>query len=344
MHDTVTLGRPDDFHLHVRDGAAMASVVPFTARQFGRALVMPNLKPPVTTVAMATDYRDRILRAVPAGVEFSPLMALYLTDATTVDEVARVASSDFARAFKYYPAGATTNSDSGVTSLAKVYSVLEAMQRLGVVLCIHGEVTDPSTDVFDREALFVESSLQQIARDFPALKMVVEHITTREAADFVTASGANVAATLTPQHLLYNRTSIFTGGIRPHFYCLPILKRETHRLALLKAATSGSAKFFLGTDSAPHAKNSKEACCGAAGCFTSHAALELYAEAFDSVGALDKLDDFASRFGADFYGLPRNTGQVTLKRESWTPPGEFALGGETIVPLTVGRSLPWKLV
>ncbi len=344
MHDTVTIGRPDDFHLHFRDGAAMASVVPFTARQFGRALVMPNLKPPVTTVAMATDYRDRILRAVPAGVQFSPLMALYLTDATTVEEVARVAGSDFVHAFKYYPAGATTNSDSGVTALARVYPVLEAMQRAGVVLCIHGEVTDATTDVFDREALFVEGSLQQIARDFPALRMVVEHITTLEAAEFVAASGANVAATITPQHLLYNRTSIFTGGIRPHFYCLPILKRETHRLALLKAATSGSAKFFLGTDSAPHAKNSKEACCGAAGCFTSHAALELYAEAFDSVGALDRLDAFASRFGAGFYGLPRNGGQITLVRERWTPPNEFAFGDETIVPLTVGRTLPWKLL
>jgi len=344
MHDTMTLGRPDDFHLHLRDGAAMASVVPFTARQFGRALVMPNLKPPVTTVAMAANYRDRILRAVPAGVPFSPLMALYLTEGTTVDEVARVASSDFVHAFKYYPAGATTNSGSGVTSLAKVYRVLEAMQRLGVVLCIHGEVTDPSTDVFDREALFVESSLQQIARDFPALKMVVEHITTLEAVAFVTASGANVAATITPQHLLYNRSSIFTGGIRPHFYCLPILKRESHRQALLQAATSGSAKFFLGTDSAPHAKNNKEACCGAAGCFTSHAAMELYAEAFDSVGALDKLDDFASRFGAEFYGLPRNAGQITLKRESWKPPSEFAFGKETIVPLTVGRNLGWRML
>lgn len=344
MQETITVGRPDDFHLHFRDGAAMASVVPFTARQFGRALVMPNLKPPVTTVLMAADYRDRILGAVPADVSFSPLMALYLTDGTTVDEVTRVAESDFVHAFKYYPAGATTHSDSGVTALAKVYPVLEAMQRLGVVLCIHGEVTDPTTDVFDREALFVEGSLQQIARDFPALKMVVEHITTFEAAQFVAASGANVAATITPQHLLYNRTSIFTGGIRPHFYCLPILKRETHRQALLKAATSGSAKFFLGTDSAPHAKNSKEACCGAAGCFTSHAALELYAEAFDSAGALDKLNDFASRFGAEFYGLPRNVGTVTLTRESWTPPSEFAFGGETIVPLTVGRNLDWRML
>ena len=344
MPEIVTLRRPDDFHLHFRDGAAMASVVPFTARQFARALVMPNLKPPVTTVAMASDYRDRILRAVPADTPFSPLMALYLTDATSADEVERVACSDFVVAFKYYPAGATTHSDSGVTALANVYPVLEAMQRLGVVLCIHGEVTDPTTDVFDREALFVQGSLQQIARDFPALKMVVEHITTQEAAEFVTASGANVAATITPQHLLYNRTSIFTGGIRPHFYCLPILKRESHRKALLKAATSGSSKFFLGTDSAPHAKNSKQACCGAAGCFTAHAAMELYAEAFDSVGALDKLDDFASRFGADFYDLPRNVGQVTLRRESWTPPDEFAFGGETIVPLTVGRSLDWRLV
>lgn len=344
MQDTITLGRPDDFHVHLRDGAVLADVVPFTARQFGRALVMPNLKPPVTTVAAAAGYRDRILRHVPDGVRFSPLMTLYLTDGATTDEVRRAAESDFVCAFKYYPAGATTNSDSGVTALARVYPVLEAMQRHGLVLCIHGEVTDPTTDVFDREALFVEGSLQQIVRDFPALKIVVEHITTREAADFVTAHGANVAATITPQHLLYNRTSIFTGGIRPHLYCLPILKRETHRQALLQAAASGSAKFFLGTDSAPHSKNSKEACCGAAGCFTSHAALELYAEAFDSIGALNRLDGFASQFGADFYGLPRNAGQVTLKRETWSPSDEFAFGGETIVPLTVGRSLSWKLV
>ena len=344
MHDTLTLGRPDDFHLHLRDGAAMAAVMPFTARQFARALVMPNLKPPVTTVAAAGAYRERILRDVPAGADFSPLMTLYLTDNTTNDEVARVADSTFVQAFKYYPAGATTNSDSGVSALRNVYGALDAMQRMGVILCIHGEVTDPGTDVFDREALFVGGPLQQIARDFPDLKMVVEHITTAEAADFVTDAGANVAATITPQHLLYNRTSIFTGGIRPHFYCLPILKREIHRQALLKAATSGSAKFFLGTDSAPHAKNSKETCCGAAGCFTSHAALELYAEAFDSVGALDKLDNFASRFGAEFYGLPRNAGQITLKRETWAPPDEFAFGAETIVPLTVGRSLTWKLM
>lgn len=343
VYDNLTLGRPDDFHVHLRDGAGLASVVPFAATQFGRALVMPNLKPPVTTVAMAADYRERILAALPPGASFDPLMTLYLTDRTSVDEVARVAESGFVKAFKYYPAGATTNSDSGVTSLAKVYPVIEAMQKHGVVLCIHGEVTDPATDVFDREAIFVEQSLRQVVRDFPELRIVVEHITTSEAAEFVAAAPANVGATITPQHLLYNRTTIFTGGIRPHFYCLPILKRETHRQALVKAAISGSPKFFLGTDSAPHAKNAKESCCGAAGCFTSHAAIELYAEAFEAAGALDKLDDFASRYGAEFYGLPRNAGTVTLKRETWTPPGEFAFGGETIVPLTQGRSLAWKL-
>ena len=344
---TLTLGRPDDFHLHLRDGAALSAVVAFTARQFGRALVMPNLKPPVTTVAMAAGYRERILQVCgpdTSTAAFDPLMTLYLTDNTATDEVARVAESDFVHAFKYYPAGATTNSDSGVSALKNVYPVLEAMQKHGVILCVHGEVTDSSTDVFDREAIFVEGPLQQIVRDFPALKIVVEHITTREAAEFVTAAGPNVAATITPQHLLYNRTSIFTGGIRPHLYCLPILKRETHRMALIDAATSGSPKFFLGTDSAPHAKNAKEACCGAAGCFTSHAALELYAEAFDADNSLDKLDDFASRFGAAFYGLPRNAGTVTLQRESWTPPDDFAFGNERIVPLTVGRTLGWKLL
>jgi dihydroorotase len=343
MPDSLTLGTPDDFHVHLRDGAALSAMAPFTARQFGRALVMPNLKPPVTTVAAAEKYRDRILQALPTETPFSPLMALYLIDGTTADEVTRASESECVHAFKYYPAGATTNSDSGVTSLARVYPAFEAMQRLGVVLCIHGEVTDPATDVFDREALFVEGTLQKIVRDFPSLKVVVEHISTKEAADFVAGSGANVAATVTPQHLLYNRSSIFNGGIRPHLYCLPILKRETHRQALLAVATSGSPKFFLGTDSAPHARNSKEACCGAAGCFTSHAALELYAEAFDSVGALDRLDHFASRFGAEFYGLPRNAGTVMLKREPWTPPESFSFGNETIVPLTVGRSLSWRL-
>lgn len=343
MQDEITLGRPDDFHLHLRDGAALSAVVAFTARQFGRALVMPNLKPPVTTVAIAAGYRERILQACGPNVAFDPLMTLYLTDNTAPDEVACVADSEFVHAFKYYPAGATTNSDSGVSALKNVYAVLDAMQKHGVILCVHGEVTDPATDVFDREAIFVEGALQQIVRDFPALKIVVEHITTREAAEFVTAAGPNVAATITPQHLLYNRTSIFTGGIRPHLYCLPILKRETHRLALIDAATSGSPKFFLGTDSAPHAKNAKEACCGAAGCFTSHAALELYAEAFEADNSLDKLNDFASRFGAAFYGLRRNSGTVTLKRETWTPPDDFAFGSEKIVPLTVGRSLAWRM-
>lgn len=342
-NSTLTLGRPDDFHLHLRDGAALSAVVGFTARQFGRALVMPNLKPPVTTVAIAAGYRERILKACGPNAAFHPLMTLYLTDNTAADEVARVAESEFVHAFKYYPAGATTNSDSGVSALKNVYPVLDAMQRHGVILCVHGEVTDPTTDVFDREAIFVEGALQQIVRDFPALKIVVEHITTREAAHFVAATGPNIAATITPQHLLYNRTSIFAGGIRPHLYCLPILKREIHRTALVDAVTSGSPKFFLGTDSAPHAKNAKEACCGAAGCFTSHAALELYAEVFDAVDSLDKLDDFASRFGAAFYGLPRNAGTVTLQRQTWLPPNEFAFGNEKIVPLTVGRSLGWRM-
>ena len=341
---TLTLRRPDDFHLHLRDGAALSAVVAFTTRQFGRALVMPNLKPPVTTVAMAAAYRARILQACGMNAAFDPLMTLYLTDNTAADEVARVAESEFVHAFKYYPAGATTNSDAGVSALKNVYPVLDAMQKHSVILCVHGEVTDPTSDIFDREAIFVEGALQSIVRDFPALKIVLEHITTREAADFVAATGPNIAATITPQHLLYNRTSIFTGGIRPHLYCLPILKRETHRLALVHAATSGSSKFFLGTDSAPHAKNAKEACCGAAGCFTSHAALELYAEAFADDDSMDKLDDFASRFGAAFYGLPRNAGTVTLKRETWTPPEEFAFANETIVPLTVGRSLSWKML
>ncbi|TAG02534.1 MAG: dihydroorotase [Betaproteobacteria bacterium] len=343
MIQTLVLTRPDDFHVHLRDGVGLSALVPITAAQFERALVMPNLKPPVTTVAMAAAYRDRILAARAPGQSFSPLMTLYLTDRTPVDEVARVADADFVVGFKYYPAGATTNSDSGVTALANIYKVLEAMQRHGVVLCIHGEVTHAEVDVFDREARFVDDQLAQIVRDFPALKVVVEHITTTEAAQFVNAAGDNVAATITPQHLLYNRNAIFTGGIRPHFYCLPILKRESHRQTLMDVATSGSAKFFLGTDSAPHAKGTKENACGCAGCFTAHAAMELYAGAFDAVGALDKLDDFASRFGAAFYGLPRNTGTMTLKRESWTPPNEFAFGTDSVVALTAGQTLDWKL-
>jgi dihydroorotase len=343
MTQTLVLTQPDDFHVHLRDGDGLAAVVPLTAAQFGRALVMPNLKPPVTTVAAAKGYFDRINAARLPGQTFTPLISLYLTDKTSPDEVLRVKESGFVHAFKYYPAGATTNSDSGVTDLVKVYAALEAMQKHGVVLCVHGEVTHADVDVFDREAKFVDGSLQQIVRDFPTLKIVVEHITTSEATDFVRAAGENVAATITPQHLLYNRNAIFTGGIRPHFYCLPILKRESHRRSLISAATSGSPKFFLGTDSAPHAKGTKENACGCAGCFTAHAAMELYAEAFEDANALDKLDDFASRFGAEFYGLPRNTNQVTLRRETWTPPSEFAFGNDTVVALTAGRTLSWKL-
>jgi dihydroorotase len=339
----ITLTRPDDFHVHLRDGEGLKAVVPLTAQQFERALVMPNLKPPVTTVVQAKAYYDRIKSALSSGQTFTPLMSLYLTDNTEPDEIARVKESDFVHALKYYPAGATTNSDSGVTDLSKVYRVLEAMQKHGVILCVHGEVTHHDVDVFDREARFVDTLLQQIVRDFPALKIVVEHITTSEAADFVRAAGANVAATITPQHLLYNRNAIFTGGIRPHFYCLPILKRETHRQSLVAAATSGSSKFFLGTDSAPHAKGTKENACGCAGCFTAHAAMELYAEAFEAANALDKLDDFASRFGAEFYGLPRNQEKVTLTKTEWSPPAEFAFGNDTVVALTAGQTLRWKL-
>ncbi|MFN3630185.1 MAG: dihydroorotase [Casimicrobiaceae bacterium] len=346
---TLTLTRPDDFHLHLRDGPAMASVIRHTAAQFGRALVMPNLKPPVTTVAQALAYRERIITAlrqnVPEAAEaaFAPLMTLYLTDNTPVDEVARVAETHEVIAFKYYPAHATTNADSGVTALERVYPVLAAMERHGVVLCLHGEVTSAEVDVFDREARFVEGPLARLVREFPALRMVVEHITTREAADWVQDAPAHIGATITPQHLLYSRNALFAGGIRPHFYCLPVLKRESHRQRLLAAATSGNPKFFLGTDSAPHARNSKESCCGAAGCYSAHAALELYAEAFEAAGALDRLDDFASRFGAAFYGLPRNTGTVALVRETWSPPDEFAFGEETVVPLTQGRSLAWHV-
>jgi dihydroorotase len=342
MPQTMTLTRPDDFHVHLRDGVGLAAVVPLTAAQFGRALVMPNLKPPITTVAMAKAYLDRVVAALAPGQAFEPLMTLYLTDNTSPDEILRVKESGFVHALKYYPAGATTNSDSGVTDLSKVYRVLEAMQKQNVVLCLHGEVTTSDIDVFDREAKFVEGALQQIVRDFPALKIVVEHITTSEATDFVRAAGANIAATITPQHLLYSRNAMFTGGIRPHFYCLPILKRETHRQSLMAAAMSGSPKFFLGTDSAPHAKNSKEACCGAAGCFSAHAAIELYAEAFDSANAIEKLDDFASRFGAAFYGLPRNKDTMTLTKQTWTPPSEYAFGNESVVALTAGRALAWK--
>ena len=341
--DTLTLTRPDDWHLHVRDGVALHTVVPHTAAQFGRAIIMPNLRPPVTTAEQALAYKERILAAVPAGVQFEPLMTLYLTDNLPPDEIARAKAADVVAA-KLYPAGATTNSDAGVTDLRKTYKTLEAMQREGLLLLVHGEVTSPDIDLFDREAAFIDQQLIPLRRDFPELKIVFEHITTREAAQYVTEAGPHTAATLTAHHLLYNRNAIFTGGIRPHYYCLPVLKRETHRQALLAAATSGSDKFFLGTDSAPHPAHLKEHASGCAGCYTAHAALELYAEAFDSVGALDKLEAFASLNGPAFYGLARNTGTVTLKRETWTAPDSYPFGEAIVKPLRGGEALGWRLV
>ena len=341
--DTLTLTRPDDWHLHVRDGAALQTVVPHTARQFGRAIIMPNLKPPVTTAAQAVAYRDRIRAAVPAGVDFEPLMTLYLTDNLAPDEIARAREAGVV-ALKLYPAGATTNSDAGVTDIRKTYPTLEAMQRYGLKLLVHGEVTDAEIDLFDREAVFIDQQLIPLRRDFPALKIVMEHITTREAAQYVAQADENLAATVTAHHLLYNRNALFTGGVRPHYYCLPVLKREVHRQALVDAVTSGSPKFFLGTDSAPHPAHLKEHASGCAGCYTAHAALELYAEAFDQAGALDKLEAFASFHGPDFYGLPRNRGQVTLRREAWTPPESFPFGEASLKPLRSGETLPWRQV
>jgi len=343
MTDTISLTRPDDWHLHVRDGDALKTVVSHTAAQFGRAIIMPNLKPPVTTAAQALAYRDRIRAAVPSGAQFEPLMTLYLTDNLPADEVRRAKEAGVV-ALKLYPAGATTNSDAGVTDLRKTYRTLEAMQREGLPLLVHGEVTAPEIDLFDREAVFIDSQLIPLRRDFPELRIVFEHITTREAAQYVQQADRFIAATLTAHHLLYNRNAIFTGGIRPHYYCLPVLKRESHRLALVQAATSGSAKFFLGTDSAPHPVHLKEHASGCAGCYTAHAAMELYAEAFDLAGALDKLEGFASFHGADFYGLPRNTGRITLQRQSWTPPECFAFGQAELKPLRSGEALPWRMV
>jgi dihydroorotase len=341
--NTLTLTTPDDWHLHLRDGDALAAVLPWTARQFARAIVMPNLKPPVTTVAMARAYRDRILAALPAGAAFEPLMTLYLTDNTSPAEIAAARASGFVHAVKYYPAGATTNSDSGVTRIDRAWPALEAMAAHGVPLLMHGEVTTQGVDVFDREKVFIDTVLVEVTRRLPELRVVFEHITTREAAEFVRAAGPNVGATITPQHLLFNRNAIFQGGIRPHYYCLPVLKREEHREALVRAATSGSPKFFLGTDSAPHARHLKEHACGCAGCFSAVSALELYAEAFEAAGALEKLEGFASFHGADFYRLPRNTGKVTLVRESWTVPEEVAFGTERIVPLRAGEPLAWRM-
>ncbi|AMM15293.1 MAG: dihydroorotase [Pseudomonadota bacterium] len=345
--DSVTLARPDDWHLHVRDGAVLAAVLPHTARQFGRAIIMPNLRPPVTTTEMAAAYRGRILAALPKdgpGAKFEPLMTLYLTDNTPPDEIRRARESGFVHGVKLYPAGATTNSDAGVTSIAKCAKTLEAMQEHDLPLLVHGEVTDPAIDMFDREKVFIDRVMTPLRRDFPALKVVFEHITTKDAADYVRDADGPTGATLTAHHLLYNRNALFVGGIRPHYYCLPVLKRETHRVALLAAATSGNPRFFLGTDSAPHAKGLKEHACGCAGCYTALHALELYTQAFDQAGALDKLEGFASFHGADFYGLPRAAEHVTLRREEWTLPAEFMAGENEIVPLGGGESIGWRLV
>jgi dihydroorotase len=341
--NTLTLTRPDDWHLHVRDGAALATVVPHTAAQFARAVIMPNLRPPVTTAAQALAYKARIAAAVPAGVAFEPLMTLYLTDNLPPDEIARARDAGVVAA-KLYPAGATTNSDAGVTDLRKTYKTLEAMQRAGMLLLVHGEVTSPDIDLFDREAVFIDTQLIPLRRDFPELKIVFEHITTREAAQYVQEADRFTAATITAHHLLYNRNAIFSGGIRPHYYCLPVLKRETHRLALVAAATSGSQRFFLGTDSAPHPAHLKEHASGCAGCYTAHAAMELYAQAFDAAGALDRLEGFASFHGADFYGLARNQGSITLLREGWTPPEHFTFGDAWLKPLAAGEQLSWRMV
>ena len=340
---TLTLTRPDDWHLHVRDGAPMASVVPASARQFGRALIMPNLRPPVTTAALATAYRDRILAAVPQGVKFEPLMSLYLTDLLPPEEIGNAKAAGVV-ALKLYPAGATTNSDAGVTDIRKTYRTLEAMQKHGLLLLVHGEVTDPAIDLFDREAVFIDRVMIPLRKDFPELKVVFEHLTTKEGAHYVRDAGRYTAATITAHHLLYNRNAIFTGGIRPHYYCLPVLKRETHRVALVEAATSGSDRFFLGTDSAPHPALLKEHALGCAGCYTALTAIELYAEAFDNVGKLDKLEAFASFNGPDFYGLPRNADKITLRRESWTVPEAVPFGEAELKPLRGGEQVHWKLV
>jgi len=342
--DTITLIRPDDWHLHLRDGAHMASVLPHTARQFARAIVMPNLKPPVTTAADAAAYRDRILAALPEGMQFEPLMTLYLTDATSPDEIRRAQDTGFIHAVKLYPAGATTNSAAGVTDLRKCYKTLEVMQEVDMPLLVHGEVTNHDIDLFDREAVFIERVMRPLRRDFPELKIVFEHITTRDAAQYVAEAEGPIAATITAHHLLYNRNEIFKGGINPHYYCLPVLKREEHRLALVTAATSGDERFFLGTDSAPHAVHAKESACGCAGCYTALHAMELYATAFEQAGALDKLEAFASLNGPGFYGLPVNEGSITLKREAWTIPPSVPMGETQLVPLDAGQQLHWKML
>ena len=340
---TITFTRPDDWHLHVRDYALMAAVLPDTARQFARAIIMPNLKPPVTTTELAGEYRARIVAALPPGMRFEPLMTLYLTDNTSPSEMRRAKLSGLVYGVKYYPAGATTNADAGVTAISKCYEALATMEEIGLPLLLHGEVTNPKVDVFDREEVFIDNVLEPLVARFPRLKIVLEHITTRQAVDFVKAASENVAATITAHHLLYNRSAMFAGGMRPHLYCLPVLKREEHRWVLLAAATSGNPKFFLGTDSAPHSKHAKESACGCAGIYTAHAAIELYAEAFEATNALGQLEGFASFYGADFYGLPRNTDTITLVKEPWEVPREFAFGDDKLIPLRAGERILWRL-
>ena len=339
----LSIRRPDDWHLHVRDGDSLRAVIGFTAERFGRAIIMPNLRPPVTTTDLARAYRKRILDALPASASFEPLMTLYLTDRTDPEEVDRAKASGIVHGFKLYPAGATTNSDSGVTRIENVYAVLERMSELGVVFQVHGEVTHNDVDVFDREARFIDEVMAPLVSRFPQLKIVFEHITTKRAAEFVRTARAGVGATITPQHLLHNRNAIFTGGIRPHYYCLPVLKTEPDRVALVEAAISGNPRFFLGTDSAPHARHTKEASCGCAGCFSAPAGIELYAEAFDQAGALNRFEGFASDFGPDFYGLPRNAGQLKLVKETWTVPSTYPFGTDEIVPMRAGETVTWRL-
>ncbi len=341
---TLTITRPDDMHLHVRNGDLLKTVLPYTARQFARAIIMPNLKPPVTTVKHALAYREEILAAVPDGISFSPLMTLYLTASTTIDEIKKAGESGYIHAFKLYPAGATTHSDAGVADIKAVYPLFAAMEKCDIPLCLHGEVTDPDCDIFDREQAFIEQYLIDIVNNFPDLRIVFEHTTTQEAVEFVESASKKIAATITPQHLLYNRNALLAGGIRPHYYCLPVLKREQHRLALLKAATSGNPKFFLGTDSAPHITETKENACGCAGCFSAPIALELYAEAFESANALAKLEGFASFYGADFYGLPRNKGAITLEKKQWQIPASCGEAKSDIVPLKANETIGWEIV
>ena len=344
MLDTITITQPDDWHLHVRDDEALKTVIPHTARYFARAIIMPNLKPPVTTTEQALAYRERILANIPADSNFQPLMTLYLTDNTDPNEIQKAKDSGYVHAVKYYPAGATTNSDAAVTDIRKTYAVLEAMEAADLPLLLHGEVTNNEIDIFDREAVFIDKILIPLTKRFPKLKMVLEHITTKQAAEFINSAPDNITATITPQHLLYNRNAIFKGGIRPHYYCLPILKREQHRQALVNAVSSGSHKFFLGTDSAPHSQTNKESACGCAGIYSAHAAIEFYAEAFEQAGALDKLEGFASFYGADFYSLPRNTNKITLQKKEWTVPDSYELDNETLIPLRAGETISWQIV